>query len=88
MTSAAIEEAFRRNSQRGKMSLEGYLQALKELKLVGGAFKPGDQITGLLVEKMYYCDSRGSMVYIVRSPSGSTFEIGEIELLTLKNNKI
>lgn len=89
MTSAAIETAFRRNSPKGKMSIEGFVQALEELNQLNPtpyAFNIGDKVKGLTVEE-YHNDKTFGTVYTVRDTSGSAFEIGETELLTLKNNK-
>lgn len=86
MTRAAMEAAFRRNSLKGKMSIEGFVKALEELNQTPYAFNIGDKIKGVTVEACRKSTTFG-VVYSVSDASGSTFEIGEIELLTLNNKR-
>ena len=84
MNRATIDAAFKRHSdKKGLMTLEGFVQALAELKQTPYAFNLGDKVKGLTIEECHYDKTFGA-VYSVRDGSGSSFEAGETELLTLK----
>ena len=84
MNRAAIDATFKRHcNKKGLMTLEGFVQALAELKQTPYAFNLGDKVKGLTVEECHYDKTFGA-IYSVREGSGSSFEIGEKELITLK----
>lgn len=84
MNRAAIDAAFKRHSnKKGLMTLEGFVQALAELKQTPYAFNIGDKVKGLTIEEGRYDKTFGA-VYSVRDGSGSSFEMGKTELITLK----
>ena len=85
MNRATIDAAFKRHSnKKGLMTLDGFVQALAELKQTPYSFNLGDKVKSLTIEDCYYSETFG-VVYSVRDGSGSSFEIGEKELLTLIN---
>ena len=84
MNRAAIDAAFKRHSnKKGLMTLDGFVQALAELKQTPYAFNLGDKGRGMTIEECHYDKTFGA-IYSVRDGSGSSFEIGETELITLK----
>ena len=84
MNRATIDAAFKRHcNKKGLMALDGFVQALAELKQTPYAFNIGDKVKGLTIEECHYYKTFG-VVYSVRDGSGSSFEIGETELITLK----
>ena len=84
MNRAAIDAAFKRHSnKKGLMTLEGFVRALAELKQTPYAFNIGDKVRGMTIEECHYDKTFGA-VYSVRDGPGSSFEMGETELITLK----
>lgn len=85
MNRDTIDAAFKRHSnKKGLMTLEGFTQALAELKQTPYTFNIGDKVKELTIENCYYSKTFG-VVYSVRDRLGFSFEIGEKELLTLIN---
>ena len=84
MNRATIDAAFKRHSnKKGLMTLEGFMQALAGLKQTPYTFNIGDKVKELTIEECCHDKTFGA-IYSVRDGSGSSFEIGETELINLK----
>ena len=83
MNKHELAKLFNKHSNKGTMSREQFIDAVKEMCSPLFAFELGEKVRNLTIHARAF-DKKGSAVYEVRDNVGGQFAISELELLNIK----